>query len=288
MPATSLPSHTTGFFLLLMGVFLPSLLQGAPRKKPVARPLQVKIVEKAGMMRLSSGFYSPLYAKKKTRIRVRSFWLDKTAVTNQQFLAFVRKHPRWRRSRVSPLFADKSYLKHWASDLSFGKYAARLAKAPVTHVSWFPARYYCRSQGKRLPTLAEWEYAGAASKTRIYAQKNPAYVQRILQWYSRPTPNFLPPVGRGFRNIWGVYELHGLIWEWVSDFNTALVTGDSRGDSSVNKQLFCGASAIGARDFSNYASFMRYAYRSSLKARYGTANLGFRCARSTQPQEKQR
>ena len=57
-----------------------------------------------------------------------------------------------------------------------------------------------------------------------------------------------------------------------------MVTGDSRGDTGLDRQLFCGSGAQGAKDRSDFPAFMRFAYRSSLKAGYTVHNLGFRCA----------
>jgi len=88
----------------------------------------------------------------------------------------------------------------------------------------------------------------------------------------------IPAVGSGFRNAWGVDDLHGLVWEWTLDFNSALVSGESRGDASLEKSLFCGSGASNAADFADYAAFMRFAFRASLEAHYTTANLGFRGA----------
>ena len=90
----------------------------------------------------------------------------------------------------------------------------------------------------------------------------------------------LPEVGSGEPNYWGVQDLHGLIWEWVADFNTALVTGESRGDTGLERSLFCGAGSLGAPERDNYPAFMRFGFRGSLKANYTVHNLGFRCAKS--------
>ena len=88
----------------------------------------------------------------------------------------------------------------------------------------------------------------------------------------------LPAVTTPRPNFHGVRGLHGLVWEWVDDFNTAMVTGESRADSGLDRDLFCGAGAAGARETNDYAAFMRMALRSSLKASNTTTSLGFRCA----------
>jgi formylglycine-generating enzyme required for sulfatase activity len=89
----------------------------------------------------------------------------------------------------------------------------------------------------------------------------------------------LPSIRQGVPNYFGVYDLHGLVWEWVADFNTAMVTGDARADSGLDRQLFCGSGSEGAKDRNNFPAFMRYGFRSSLKASYTVHNLGFRCAK---------
>lgn len=65
-------------------------------------------------------------------------------------------------------------------------------------------------------------------------------------------------------------------------FNTAFVTGESRGDTALEKSMFCGSGAVGAADPSDYAAFMRFGFRSSLKGNFTVANLGFRCVKEFQ------
>ncbi|MBI3885419.1 MAG: formylglycine-generating enzyme family protein [Opitutae bacterium] len=236
-----------------------------------------------GAALIPSGTYLPLNRSPKDleKIPVAAFWLAELPVTNAQFLDFVRAHPKWQRSNVSRLFADSSYLTHWAGDLELGPSAP--PAAPVVRVSWFAARAYAAALGQRLPTTAEWEHAAAAGYTSADG-KNDAQLNRDLYaWLARPTPDVAPDVATAKANFYGVRGLHGLVWEWVDDFNTALVTGESRGDSGLERDLFCGSGSVGAKDTSDYAAFMRSALRSSLRANNTTSSLGFRCAADNRP-----
>lgn len=227
---------------------------------------------------IPAGEYRPI-ARATTdpeRVPVAAFLLDASPITNADFLAFVTAHPQWRRSRVAPLFADETYLRHWAGDLEPGP--AALLDAPVVQVSWFAARAYARAQGRRLPTLAEWELAAAAGYATPIGRDEPEFTRDLYAWLSAPTPEPLPAISSVRANLHGVRGLHGLVWEWVDDFDTAMVTGESRADAARDQNLFCGGAAAAATDPGDYAAFMRQALRSSLKARQGTSSLGFRCA----------
>jgi len=231
------------------------------------------------MARVGSGVlrlvYSP--APGVTTVDVGAFALDRLPVTNAEFLSFVAANPGWRRDRVARVFADDGYLAHWAGPVDLGPDAR--PDQPVTRVSWFAAKAYCSANGKRLPTEIEWEFAAAAGDgSPDGAAAEPGFRERILAWYARPATAELASVGRGQPNFWGIHDLHGLVWEWVLDYNSTLVSGDSRSGKAANRIPFCGTGAFTAGDNEDYASFMRLAFRSSLEARYTTRSLGFRCA----------
>ena len=232
----------------------------------------------ADPVEVPDGSYRPLYRSQETplRIPVTKFRMDATPVTNGEFLEFVRANPSWQRSQVKRLFADESYLRHWEGDLTLG--AGCDARQPVTFVPWFAAKAYAKWKGGRLPTIAEWERAAATGITVADGAKDPEFLSAMQRWYSTPTPERLPQVGADRANLLGIHDLHGLVWEWTSDFNSSLVTNDSRQDMQPSENLFCGAGAMGVTNPSDYAAFMRQAFRSSLKASYTVHNLGFRCA----------
>ena len=216
--------------------------------------------------------------RKGAPVHVAPFELMKRPVTNADFLAFVATHPQWRRDRVARTFADARYLAHWRGATRLDDDAQ--GRQPATNVSWFAARAYCEAQGARLPTWSEWEYAAAADETRRDARRDPAWRERILSWYSRPSNTALPRAGLQPPNVYGVQDLHGLVWEWTDDFSSLLVSEDNRNQGDGDRTRFCGAGALAMDDRENYAVLMRVAMLSSLEASSTTANLGFRCARS--------
>jgi formylglycine-generating enzyme len=207
--------------------------------------------------------------------RVDAFSMRATPVTNGEFRRFLDAHPQWARGQVPAVFADGTYLSHWPSA---GKLSAQDAARPVTHVSWFAAEAFCESEDARLPTWGEWELAAAADAARADARSDVQWRAQILSWYARPATEALPAVG-GAPNVFGVRDMHGVVWEWVDDFNALLVDADSRSGSDPDKLKFCGAGAINLQQRQNYAILMRVALLSSLKATDSTATLGFRCAR---------
>ncbi|HEY1141266.1 MAG TPA: formylglycine-generating enzyme family protein [Lysobacter sp.] len=218
------------------------------------------------------------YDDAKNGVRIAPFALMTHPVTNAQFLTFVKTHPQWRRDHVATTLAEPRYLSHWKSPVELGTNAQ--PAQPVVWVSWFAADAYCRSTGARLPTWSEWEYAAAADETRKDARNDPAWRERILAWYSRPSKAALPRAGLQAPNAYGVQDLHGLVWEWTEDYSSLLVSADNRNQGDADKTKFCGAGALSMDDRENYAVLMRVAMLSSLEGSNATANLGFRCARS--------
>lgn len=230
------------------------------------------------MALVKGGKYNPIYGKDSTQITFKSFYMDVYPVTNEEYLQFTKSNPDWKKSKVKRIFADGNYLSTWANDSSFGNLKK---KSPITNVSWFAATEYCKCQGKRLPTLDEWEYVAMANKTMPDARLLEDYNKYILSWYETPK-TYSNPIGKTYKNYWGIYDMHGLVWEWISDFNSVMISGESRKDSNNDRELFCGSASLGASDLMNYAAFMRYAFRGSIKAKYSIQNLGFRCVKDLQ------
>ncbi len=208
----------------------------------------------AAMFLLPPGTYEPFFKRAGAPVQVKEFFLDRVPATRSEFREFVEHRPRWRRSAVTPLFAEARYLADWSGDLDPGPAPLQ---APVTFVSWFAAKAYCEYQGKRLPTVIEWERAASGSA--------PGEPRAPFQFaMGQAAPELAPALA------------FGAVWEWTHDFNSVLVAGGS--DDGPASSQFCG-DGFRARDAKNYGGFLRYSFRSSLKAGYALKNLGFRCAK---------
>lgn len=216
---------------------------------------------------------------------VAPFALQRLPVTNGEYLEFVRTHPEWQRGQVSPTLADGRYLRHWYRPLELGPQVR--PDQPVTNVSWFAARAYCESRQARLPAWIEWEFAAAADEHVADARQDPVRRQTILEALTRPPGAPLPAVGLKPPNLYGVYDLQGVVWEWVEDFDTLFMPrGHSEhehagmtmapGDTAMS----CGAAALSVSDPENYPMILRLAVLSSVSRNSTTSDLGFRCARS--------
>jgi sulfatase modifying factor 1 len=222
-------------------------------------------IEKRGLVMISAGRYLPFFKQKGAQsIPVAAFWLAAAPVTRKEYLDFVRRNPMWRKSQVKALFAERTYLADWVNDLSpGGKFAD-----PVTFVSWFAARAFCADRDQRLPTVAEWERtAGAVNST------TDAFDTAVAQ--SRAPFRFA--MGRLAADVRSPSIAFGNTWEWTADFNSAMALGDSTGTNG-GANLFCGA-GFRSNNATDYAAFLRYSFRSSLRANYTLKTLGFRCAR---------
>lgn len=276
---TSIPLNAKALVLLAALLFIGSC---SPSKKPSTEQHQNQtttlqsLKSEVPMVKIEGFSYVPFYGEDSTKVEVEDFLLDERPVTHQEFLEFVKKNPQWRKSEVKRLFADQDYLKDWPEDLKLPEGTDPLS--PVVQVSWFAARAYAKSVGKRLPTLNEWELVALADETSKNATGKKQYSEHLIELYNKKYRE-KGRVKESDPNIYGVYNLFDLVWEWTEDFNSIMITSDSRNSEYDDKGLFCAGGATNATDKLNYAAFMRYAMRASLKADFAVANLGFRCAK---------
>jgi len=111
---------------------------------------------------------------------------------------------------------------------------------PVESITWDEAKAYCEAMGMRLPTEAEWEYAarGGVESARYGALDE-------IAWYDKNSGNKTHPVREKKANAYGLHDMLGNVWEWVSDYDGAYsadAVSDPKGPASGTKRVVRGGS----------------------------------------------
>jgi len=161
---------------------------------------------------------------------------------------------------------------------------------PVESVSWddiqaFISKLNAREGGDtryRLPTEAEWEYAARAGTTTTYSFGNDERpLDRQLgkyAWYSENSGGETHPVGQRQPNLWGLYDMHGNVWEWVQDgsgwYPSGTVT-DPMGPHLSSYLMYRGGS------WYTVADHCRVSFRAGSTLSDRLSYVGFRVLRTT-------
>ncbi len=160
---------------------------------------------------------------------------------------------------------------------------------PVECVSWIDVQEFIKRMNAkedtdkyRLPTESEWEYACRARTTTIYSFGDAESKLGKYAWYYGNAENQTHPVGQKKPNPWGLYDMHGNVWEWCQDrciinfhqnYEKALPDDRTWKVDSISGIALRGGSWV------NYARKCRSAYRSNFNSEYGSYSLGFRLLR---------
>ena len=113
---------------------------------------------------------------------------------------------------------------------------------PVENVSWDDCQQFCRTTGLSLPTEAEWEYACWAGSIWMYGGSG---ILEDMGWYGNNSHGETRPVGQKQPNAWGLYDMHGNVWEWCADWHGEYPSGavtDPWGESSGRFRVLRGGS----------------------------------------------
>lgn len=209
---------TVFFFLSILALF-----QGCKRKAPdnasnnsTKATNEIKAESGMEMVRLPAGRFTMgdenEIDAKPHEVFLSSFYIDKYPVTQQQYKEIMGENPsRWK--------ADKN---------------------PVEQVRWSDAVRYCNARslkedlqpcydlqtwqcnfdanGYRLPTEAQWEYACRAGTITMYCFGNDSSKLADYAWLEENSGGKPRPVGQKLPNPWGLYDMHGNVWEWCNDF----------------------------------------------------------------------
>lgn len=140
--------------------------------------------------------------------------------------------------------------------------------------SWSWTKKDCT--GYRLPTETEWEYAARADSTTEYSFGDDAKMLDEYGWYSGNSGGSTRPVQQKKANPWGLYDVHGNVWEWVWDWNGGYRSDTGKGHVGPQAGE---AKVLRGGSFRHLPQFLRSAYRNRDLPAFTDRNIGLRCAR---------
>jgi formylglycine-generating enzyme len=242
----------TIMFLLLLAFSVPGISQNQA---------DGMVLIPAGEFNMGRNSTAPSDWQPEHRVKISSFYIDKYEVTNQQYFNYCKAT-----NNPLPQFWG---MKEFKSGPDYPDY-------PVTGVSNFDAEKYAKWSGKRLPTEAEWEYAsrgGLIDKNYPFGdQVDSAKVNYGRKFKSVMQVGSFPPNG------YGLFDITGNVWEWVSDFYgddyySSSPSENPKGPDSGRFKVIRGGS------WHSGAMCVQTFYRNGLSPSWVDFGVGFRCVR---------
>ena len=225
-----------------------------------------KVLIKAGTFTMGSPTTETGRSSNETQHQVtltKDFYMGKYAVTNAQFCEFLNdKGIGSDGTYTTADYGSQTLIKthQWGVKYSDNKWAPQSGydDYPVVNVTWYGANEYAKWIGGSLPTEAQWEYACRAGSTTAYSFGDDSDSLGDYAWYSGNGSSKTHPVGQKKSNAWGLYDMHGNVWEWCADwydgYSTTAVT-DPTGAGSGSYRVLRGGS------WGSDASYCRSAFR---------------------------
>jgi formylglycine-generating enzyme required for sulfatase activity len=217
------------------------------------------------------------------RVSVAAFYLDRYPVTQELYEKVLGVNPSKRKDPKNPVERTQ-----WTDAARFCNRCSELdGLTPCydlnTRKDWSSWECNFEADGYRLPTEAEWEYACRAGGSGRYCFGDSEKDLPQYAWYKPHSQGRPHPVGQKRPNAWGLYDLHGNVWQWCNDwygdtYYTASPTENPRGPAAGKMRVLRG----GAWD--STAEQCRAAYRHKefpvySDACFGADSYGFRRAR---------
>jgi formylglycine-generating enzyme required for sulfatase activity len=158
---------------------------------------------------------------------------------------------------------------------------------PVEQVTWEDAVAFCQELSTlsgltiQLPTEAEWEYACRSGTSTAYSFGDDEALLGDYAWY-RENSNETQDVAGKLPNSWGLYDVHGNVWEWCNDWYGATHYGDRPNPDSDPQGPSLGPGLVmRGGDWNNDAPLFRSATRNWRELGYNNFHIGFRIAAET-------
>ncbi len=153
---------------------------------------------------------------------------------------------------------------------------------PIESISWLESKTQLERMGIDFPTEAQWEYACRAGTTQAYWSGDSTEDLRVVGWYEGNAQQSPHPVGEKLPNPFGLFDVHGNVWEWCRDAYTAYTVRPQEPDGLRvdDKSKFV---VVRGGSFVDTAGFARSATRWYFTPNYKSHFIGIRPIRVVAP-----
>ena len=251
--------------IALFGFSLPhALIAQETGNRPFA-PLEVRLNLAVDMVKIPPGSFTmgseknadekPLHT-----VFIRSFLMGRTEVTQKQWLDVMGSNP--------------------------SRFAACGPECPVEGVSWDEVQQFISTlnqrtgQKYRLPSEAEWEYAARAGTTTEWSFGNDESKLGKYAWYRENSGSKTQAVGQKLPNAFGLYDMHGNVWEWTEDCWHGNFSGAPTDGSAWATGCTANARVLRGGSWNYFPAGLRSAFRSWDIPDNRYYSFGFRLART--------
>ena len=214
------------------------------------------------------------------QVTLSSFYISENEITNELFCQFLNEtgvlangegnvvgYGNQELIRTSLLGVEHDG-SEWHPITGYDNY-------PVNYVSWYGAKAFCDWAGGRLPTEAEWEFACRAGTTTPFNTGNNLTTAQAN--YGDASSGHTQPVGSYAPNAWGLYDMHGNVWEWCNDWYDSSIgtgavinpTGPSTGSDRVRRGGSWSQPADWCRSATRYPGPPNIYYYTNLQNHFG-------------------
>jgi formylglycine-generating enzyme required for sulfatase activity len=203
------------------------------------------------------------------QVSLSTFYMDRYEVTNilyKECVQVVVCQP--------PLYLNSATRPIYYGNTKFDNY-------PVIFVDWEMAKNYCEWRGARLPTEAEWEYAARGTDGRTYPWGENIDQSRANYYETDTSAVGSYEMGK---SPFGLYDMAGNVWEWVSDWFQPDYYSRLEDNASNPQGPITGSQhVLRGGSWGDIVTDLRTTFRYGNSPDYMLGNFGFRCARDAQP-----
>lgn len=214
------------------------------------------------------------------RVFLHEFALSATPITQAQYFDVMEVNPSNSHNPEAPVICIS-----WYDACEFcNRLSLREGRTPTYEISGRSVAWNAAADGFRLPTEAEWEYACRAGSSTRFSNGDEDDRLDAIAWYRNNSRGELPAVAKREANRWGLYDMHGTVWEWVWDrydrFTDLAMTNPAGPAEGEGRGPLGGRRTIRGGSYLDEARWARSASRLNWLPWFVWQRLGFRVALS--------